>query len=600
MKISLSLFAAAILVMKISAQEPLSQPGATVEIDSIGVAHVTIPTISGRTYFTRISTDLENWTYLSDIVEGDGTDHCYCFSPTQSKLFVVFEHSDYVIQFPGPADFDFDGFSNAVELQNNTSPIEHTPGGGIAPLADPVVPVGSSFVLRKITLNDNVSPKRVVEDYPLDFGFNHTGNANNWPIEYERETPDVLTRIQLFGQAGGVEAKLSMVDRSNSFDAQGNESPLAAPRDLTIPANGDRSNVFTYGSEGATGLVGTLSPVEISVTFGITDRRAIPTPRGNLLTYLNTAGTVGDNAVDVWVVPRMVPVLDEQGDPVLDAEGNPEMEVQQFFGVEIASTETPLRRALSGDGKIVVFDGHSNFGIGPNFVVGAHKPLAGFTDFGAGSTDIGRKFVGDGTEEAGFLTEQMLDDIEEWDAIPPSPTGEKPPYPFQGTAEQTQALGRFGMEGYAYITLLPNEIPNQRNNYNVPFLNILRYENDQGRGHGQAFTINGAGTGRWHMTGPDGTTLIILVDGDRVPTPLQYETYFYNACSTGRDYIEVFEQPYPAGNFMFTNRACWVGTATHEFVRMRIEGMTNQQIVDDMNARDLAQTPGQINDFEVR
>jgi hypothetical protein len=76
--------------------------------------------------------------------------------------------------------------------------------------------------------------------------------------------------------------------------------------------------------------------------------------------------------------------------------------------------------------------------------------------------------------------------------------------------------------------------------------------------------------------------------------------YFTDACSTGRDYIEVFEQPYPAGNFMFTNRACWVGTATHEFVRMRIEGMTNQQIVDDMNARDLAQTPGQINDFEVR
>lgn len=54
------------------------------------------------------------------------------------------------------------------------------------------------------------------------------------------------------------------------------------------------------------------------------------------------------------------------------------------------------------------------------------------------------------------------------------------------------------------------------------------------------------------------------------------------------------------GNFIFTLAACEVGQATHEFVRMTIEGMTNQQIIQDMNQRDLGGTPNNAIDFDVR
>ena len=275
------------------------------------------------------------------------------------------------------------------------------------------------------------------------------------------------------------------------------------------------------------------------------------------------------------------------------------MEVERFFGVEIATTETPLKRALSGDGKIVVFDGHSNFGIGPNFKIEHNKHLPDFTDFGAGSTDIPIDFIGDGTQDTSFINDQLVDDVLEW------LDNQQGPYP---TAHLTQAqdkiFGNFVKEGFCYAIPAANEVPNQRNNYTVPQLGFLRYQNNEGVGHGQPFVIQGAGVNRWHMTnwvsGENEKSLIVLVDGDKVPNPLKYGTYFYNACSTGRDYIEVFEEVYGGGDFIYSYAACAVGTATHVFVKMTVEGSTNQQIVNFMNAEDLGETPGIAIDYGVK
>lgn len=101
------------------------------------------------------------------------------FDPSAgSNTYIQFEFSDYPTQDPINADFDFDGFSNLTEIQNNTSPTQYTAGGGVPPLQAPEIQADSSFVLRKIVIDDNADPKRVVEDYQLDEGFNEVTGAN--------------------------------------------------------------------------------------------------------------------------------------------------------------------------------------------------------------------------------------------------------------------------------------------------------------------------------------------------------------------------------------------------------------------------------------
>ena len=108
--------------------------------------------------------------------------------------------------------------------------------------------------------------------------------------------------------------------------------------------------------------------MEITVAFG--EGPDIPPNAGNqnsrelLEAYLD--GIKVARQGDVWAVNGK------------DAQGN-----DKIWGVEIVSDEDKLNAALSSGGRYVVFDGHSNFGFGPDFL-GADQinRISDFTNFG--------------------------------------------------------------------------------------------------------------------------------------------------------------------------------------------------------------------------
>jgi len=64
-----------------------------------------------------------------------------------------------------------------------------------------------------------------------------------------------------------------------------------------------------------------------------------------------------------------------------------------------------------------------------------------------------------------------------------------------------------------------------------------------------------------------------------LPEKLNYKTFFYNACSTGPDYIENFKH----GEFIYTKKTCSVQSGTKVFVQGVIEGKTTEQIIPLLN-----------------
>lgn len=557
------------LVFGLTPRPPQEEP--QIMIDAAGTCHVTLQTVEDRTYFTRVSTDLENWTYLLEIDEGDGTEMCYCFDTASagSTVYVVFEWSDYQTQDVQNADFNFDGHTNIQNLQANTSPVAPNPDGLIPPLEDPIVPPGRSFVLRKIEINDEGDEKRTHEDYVLDAGFNITGvldenglevaATENWPLDIEMEEVGVVTSFQLHGDPGGVEAQLSLVYRY-SVKVDGGYEARALPLSLVIPVGENKSGQHVFNSVGGTNYPdSSIAPVEISAIFGI---GPIEDPEQSGITSFEHLGNslIGmDMAItldDVWVV---------RGE---DSEGN-----DRFYGVEIAKSEVPLLRALQAKGRIVIFDGHSNYGLGPNFVLETHKTIGQFTNFGRrpdanlgileGYTDIPRTWRGTGNENA---VHQFLG-VNPRPALPP--------------ADET-ALSHVEEEGWAYLVLQEDEIVQNPTNYVPVPLADQRFPNNNGVGAGQPFPIQNLGQGfaQFHYLSLGGSQrLMVDAPSTEVPEDLEYETFFFNACNTGLDYVESFRH----GNFVYTTKMCAVSTGTSLFVTNIINGVDLPQNVNLLN-----------------
>ena len=64
-----------------------------------------------------------------------------------------------------------------------------------------------------------------------------------------------------------------------------------------------------------------------------------------------------------------------------------------------------------------------------------------------------------------------------------------------------------------------------------------------------------------------------------LPANLAYNTFFYNACNSGIDFIENFKH----GDFIFTNHSCYVHQGTKVFVQGLTEGKTTEQIIPLLN-----------------
>jgi hypothetical protein len=96
--------------------------------------------------------------------------------------------------------------------------------------------------------------------------------------------------------------------------------------------------------------------------------------------------------------------------------------------------------------------------------------------------------------------------------------------------------------------------------------------------------LHGEGFESWHfhlaIPAVDIHSAMLIVDAPADDLPfLGYKTFFYNACTTGPDYIENFRQ----GTFVYTKRPCKIYDATAIFVRGIVEGDDMQTIIDAMN-----------------
>lgn len=130
------------------------------------------------------------------------------------------------------------------------------------------------------------------------------------------------------------------------------------------------------------------------------------------------------------------------------------------------------------------------------------------------------------------------------------------------------------------LVVMHDEIPNDPENYKPVRINSLRFPNNDGVDEKEKFSVDGEGTNMWHYHNEFGEKrLMINASKSDLPSKLRYNTFFYNACSSGIDYIENFRH----GNFLFTTDTCAVYQGTKVFVKGGIDGKTPRQIIPLLN-----------------
>jgi hypothetical protein len=119
-------------------------------------------------------------------------------------------------------------------------------------------------------------------------------------------------------------------------------------------------------------------------------------------------------------------------------------------------------------------------------------------------------------------------------------------------------------------------------NYNVPnlvALDTLRYPNINNIGAGGPFTKTGTGMGQKHFDRNGGNHYLIVHAGAVDLPQLKYDTFFYNSCNSGRDYIEVFTH----GTLFYTSDECSSNKTTQIFVKSIIDGKRGTDVLSAIN-----------------
>jgi Bacterial TSP3 repeat len=205
--------------------------------------------------------------------------------------------------------------------------------------------------------------------------------------------------------------------------------------------------------------------------------------------------------------------------------------VEKYWVIQTARSEAAIKSGLAS-APYVVFEGHANMGLGPAFNNQPAK-ISDFTNFGNPQAAINWEYLRT-TEYPNFTTMTA--------AETPSPV--------------------------ANYMVLPQKI------------NIERYDNINGVGIGQNFTLKGTGSGRYHFNRL-GDNEVLIVNAGKADLPvLGYKAFFYNSCKTARDFGEVFQH----GKFFCSNVSCYADYgASVEFVKGLITGETWTEILFDLN-----------------
>ena len=279
-----------------------------------------------------------------------------------------------------------------------------------------------------------------------------------------------------------------------------------------------------------------LLPVDVVVAFGFSP---IPETKAifdnNLRQSSACLASLGgaNAAVNVFLM---------KGKPYQQKEATAE----KRWVVLTTSQAQELKMGLAGV-PFVVFNGHSNMGLGPCFDVGATQSISSFYNIGNPRAAINLPFM--------------------------------------------------HAEGYPQnFSVADADVPQTMKNYTVlpQIINTLRFDNSDGVVAGGVFSLKNVAqggaraTGHHFNRGPNNRFLISDVpDTARAADtpPLGYEVFFYNSCSTARDYGEVFQH----GTFICSttstlaaNEMDELDQSTQSFVDMLIGGETLSMIYNEI------------------
>ena len=154
-------------------------------------------------------------------------------------------------------------------------------------------------------------------------------------------------------------------------------------------------------------------------------------------------------------------------------------------------------------------------------------------------------------------------------------------YRLRGDPKDPAAWG----DPFPFLNIPSGEVRLNPLNYVPEPIPAPRFWNQEGIAPGQPFPLHGIGFEEWHfhldIPAIEIHPAMLIVDAPADDLPfLGYKTFFYNACTTGPDYIENFQH----GTFVFTRRPVEVYEATMIFVKGTLENKPIQQIMADMNA----------------
>jgi hypothetical protein len=118
---------------------------------------------------------------------------------------------------------------------------------------------------------------------------------------------------------------------------------------------------------------------------------------------------------------------------------------------------------------------------------------------------------------------------------------------------------------------------------------VLLIPNNDGITPGSQFQLQAEGSTAYHYThttrdffdAPSETRNYTLVHSGLSDLPnLRYKWFYFDACNTGRDYIENFNH----GSFFYTTDFYGNTSSTKLFVAGIVEGLEEQAIIDTINA----------------
>ncbi len=216
-------------------------------------------------------------------------------------------------------------------------------------------------------------------------------------------------------------------------------------------------------------------------------------------------------------------------------------ETRRTFTIYFGNTPENLARGLTTEGAVVIFFGHSNIGLGMAFSY--------------------------------LLDHQQVSYVHRIEDF------------FNVSSDVVGTNWRFlkQVQAFPNLEIAEEEIVEQPENYVIPYLDLLKFENIEGVRPGERFFLAGEGIDRYHYRyelepGKIFPMLVVKAGHADLPGPLRYKVFLYHGCSSGYYYSEQFQH----GVFFYTTDEAY-DPVDWEFLGGILDDLPYDQIKANLN-----------------